>query len=167
MIPDIVRDLGHLTLGSRLKRLGERLQAHTQQILDACGLEIQAAQFTYLAAIDRMGPSTIGELAEAVGASQPGATRTLAQLADAGLVDIRTASEDQRRRTVVLAKRGRELVEAGKRDVWPVIEAAVRDLCAPAKGPLLAQLTALEDGLVAMPLHERAAAVKPARKAAR
>jgi hypothetical protein len=29
MIPDIVRDLGHLTLGSRLKRLGERLQAHT------------------------------------------------------------------------------------------------------------------------------------------
>jgi DNA-binding MarR family transcriptional regulator len=167
MIPDIVRDLGHLTLGSRLKRLGERLQAHTQEILDAHELEIQAAQFTYLAAIDRMGPSTIGELADAVGASQPGATRTLALLADAGLVDIRTPSDDQRRRTVVLAKRGRELVEIGKRDVWPVIEAAVRDLCAPAKGPLLAQLATLEDGLVAMPLHDRAARAKPARKAAR
>jgi hypothetical protein len=68
---------------------------------------------------------------------------------------------------VVLAKRGREVVDIGKREVWPVIEAAVRELCAPAKGSLLAQLATIEDGLVAMPLQDRAAAVKPARKAAR
>ena len=164
MTPDIVRDLGHLALGTRFKRLGDRLQAHTQRILEAHGLDVQAGQFTFLAAIDRLGPSTIGDLADAVGVSQPAATRTLGQLADAGIVEIRTPRDDQRRRTVALAKRGRELVEVGKREVWPLIEAAVRELCAPAKGPLLAQIAMLEDGLAAMPLDQR---VRPARKVAR
>ena len=165
MIPDVIRDLGHLALGTRFKRLGERLQAHTQRILDDHALDIQAGQFPFLAAIDRLGPSTIGELAEAVGVSQPAATRTLGQLADAGVIEIRTPRDDQRRRTVVLAKRGRELVEAGKREVWPLIDAAVRELCAGAKGPLLAQLAALEDGLAAKPLDQRMAA--PRRRVAR
>lgn len=165
MTPDIVRDLGHLTLGSRFKRLGDRLQADTQRILEAHGLAIQAGQFTFLAALDRLGPSTIGELAEAVGVSQPAATRTLGQLAEDGVVVIQTPPDDQRRRTVALAKRGRELVDKGKREVWPLIEAAVKELCAPAKGPLLAQIAALEDGLAARPLDERVA--RPTRKAAR
>src|SRR3569623_1744334 len=103
MTPDIVRDLGHLTLGSRFKRLGDRLQADTQRILDAHGLAIQTGQFTFLAALDRLGPSTIGELADAVGVSQPAATRTLGP--------IETPPGDQRRRTGALAKRGRELVD--------------------------------------------------------
>ena len=33
MTQDVVRELGFLTLGSRLKRMGERLQAQTQELL--------------------------------------------------------------------------------------------------------------------------------------
>jgi DNA-binding MarR family transcriptional regulator len=164
MVEDIVRRLGYLTLGSRLKRLGERMQAHTQRILDAHGLSIQAAQFPFLAAIDRLGPSTIGQLADAVGGSQPGATRALAQLADAGYVAIETAPDDQRRKYVALTKQGRQLVETGKREVWPAIEAAVKDLCEAAEGALLDQLATLEDGLATVPLDHRAAAGTPASK---
>lgn len=159
MSRDIIRSLGYLALGSRLKRLGERMQAHTQRILDDHQLSIQAAQFPFLAAIDRLGPSTIGELAAAVGGSQPGATRTLAHLAEVGYVSIKTAPDDQRRKSVTLSKKGRQLVEIGKRDVWPVIEAAVRDLCAEADGTLLDQLASLEDGLATAPLDRRAATV--------
>lgn len=158
MTEDIVRGLGYLTLGSRLKRLGERMQAHTQRILDAHELSIQAAQFPFLAAIDRLGPSTIGQLAESVGGSQPGATRALAQLADAGYVAIETAPEDQRRKYVALTKQGRQLVETGKKEVWPAVEAAVRDLCETGEGGLLDQLATIEDGLTAVPLDRRAAA---------
>ena len=71
MADDVVRALGHLALGTRLKRIGERLQAQTQRVLDAHELGIQAAQFPFLAAIDRIGPATVGELAEAVGVTQP------------------------------------------------------------------------------------------------
>jgi len=153
----MIRQLGYLALGTRFKRLGERLQAETQRILDEHRLSIQAAQFPFLAAIDRLGAPTIGELAEAIGVSQPGATRTLALLAEDGLVDIQTATDDQRRKLVTLTKGGERLVDRGRREAWPVIEAAVRDLCAGLSGPLLDQLAAIEDGLVARPLAQRVA----------
>jgi len=165
MTVDVIRKLGYLALGTRLKRLGERMQAHTQRILDEHGLAIQTAQFPFLAAIHRLGPSTIGELSEAVGTSQPGATRTLAQLAEAGFVAITTAPDDQRRRSVALTAKGHRAVDTGERELWPVIEAAVKELCAGRSGPLLDQLAAIEDGLVAMPLDHRAAALR-ARRAA-
>jgi DNA-binding MarR family transcriptional regulator len=160
MIHDVVRRLGYLALGTRLKRLGERMQADTQRILDEHGLAIPTAQLPFLAAIDLLGASTIGDLADAVGVSQPGATRALAQLADGDFVAITTASDDQRRKLVALAPRGAHLVAVAKREVWPLIETAVRELCKAASGPLLDQLAAIEDGLAAQPLDRRAATVR-------
>jgi DNA-binding MarR family transcriptional regulator len=155
---DVVRDLGYLTLGTRLKRIGERLQSHTQRILDEHALAIQAAQFPFLASIDRLGPLTVGELAEAVGVSQPGATRALMQLAEVGLIEIAQAKGDQRRKSVSLTAQGKRLVATGKREVWPLIEGAVRELCGGRSGPLLEQLAAIEDGLEERPLDQRAQA---------
>jgi DNA-binding MarR family transcriptional regulator len=155
MTQDIVRSLGFLCLGSRFRRIGERLQADTQQIMESFGVPIQAGQYPFLGAIDKAGPLTIGELAEAVGITQPGATRALSQLIDLGLVEARASDEDQRRKLVSLTPAGRELVEFSKREVWPRIEAAVRDLCAELSGPLLNQLGAMEDGLASTPLYRR------------
>jgi DNA-binding MarR family transcriptional regulator len=155
MVEDVVRTLGFLTLGSRFKRIGERLQADTQRIMDEMGVPLQASQYPFLAAIDRLGPLTIGELADAVGITQPGATRALAQLVDSGVLDARQAPEDQRRKVVKLTKKGRRLVETAKREVWPRVEEAVRDLCGGLSGPLLDQLGAIEDGLAAAPLRRR------------
>jgi len=165
MTDDVIRQLGYLALGTRLKRLGERMQAHTQRILEDHGIAIPTGQFPFLAALDRLGPSTIGELAEALGVSQPGATRTLAQLADDGWIAITTAIGDQRYKSVVLASKGQQLVDSAKRELWPVIEATVRGLCAGLSGPLLDQLAAIEDGLAAQPLDHRAAAIRKRRAA--
>lgn len=164
MVEDVVRQLGHLTLGTRLKRLGERLQSQTQRILDAHEVPIQTAQFPFLAAVDRLGRLTVGELAEAVGMTQPGATRALAQLAEEGFVEITSASDDQRRKLVTLTRRGKRLVEVGKRDVWPVIEMAVKEVCRKLSGSLLEQLAALEDGIDEEPLDRRAAAIQARRR---
>src|SRR6266545_1626737 len=159
MTQDVLRALGFLCLGSRLKRIGERLQADTQRIMDEMSIPLQASQYPLLAAIDRLGPLTVGDLAEAVGVTQPGATRALAQLAEQGLVEIANASDDQRRKSVTLTKQGKRIVEVGKRDVWPVIEAAVKDVCRKLSGSLLDQLAALEDGLGEESLDRRAATI--------
>lgn len=155
MVDDVVRQLGHLTLGTRLKRIGERLQSQTQRILDAHEVPIQAAQFPFLAAIDRLEPVAVGELADAVGVTQPAATRALAQLSEDGFVEIAQASGDQRCRSITLTRQGKRLVGMGKRDVWPVIDAAVKHLCRGVTGSLLEQLAAIEDGLEALPLDRR------------
>src|SRR5256885_13982129 len=87
MVNDVVRELGHLTLGTRFKRIGERMQSQTQRIIDAHELPVQAAQFPFLAAIDRMGPVTVGDVADAVGVTQPAAARALAGLAEQGVLE--------------------------------------------------------------------------------
>lgn len=161
MAEDVVRALGFLTLGSRFKRIGERLQADTQIIMDELGVPIQAGQFPFLAAVDRLGPLAVGELADAVGITQPGATRTLAQLVELGLLDARQAPGDQRRRLLSLSSKGQQLVDVAKREFWPRIEGAVIDLCGNLSGPLLEQLAAIEDGLAAAPLDRRAGKGKP------
>lgn len=160
MTEDIIRSFEFLCLGSRFRRIGERLQADAQQIMAAAGVSIQAGQFPFLAVIDRCGPLTIGELAEAIGITQPGVTRTLRQLTELGLVDTKTSDEDQRRKLVSLTESGRKLVEFSKREIWPRVEAAVRDLCGDLSGPLLQQLDAIEDGLISTPLPRRASAIK-------
>jgi DNA-binding MarR family transcriptional regulator len=163
MVEDVVRTLGFLCMGSRLRRIGERLQADMQQIIDEIGLGIQAGQYPFLAAIDRAGPLTVGELAQAVGITQPGATRTTGQLLELGFVDMQPAPDDQRRRLVSLTDKGQELIDYSKISVWPRVAAAVADLCGDLDGPILEQLAAIEDGLAEAPLAQRSPAKEKTR----
>jgi len=152
---DIIRSLGYLALGSRLKRIGEQLQADTQRLLDRLEVPVQSSQYPLLAALDRLGPLPVGELAQSLGITQPGVTRSVSLLCELELVEVIESDGDQRRRIVSLTKKGQRLVDTGKRDVWPRIENAVADLCRDLSGPLLDQLAAIEDGLAAAPLDRR------------
>lgn len=152
---DIVRSFGFLTLGTRMKRIGEKLQADTQRIIDDLGAPVQAGQYPLLGAVDRLGPLTVGDLAEAIGITQPGATRAAAHLVKAGLLEMRAGRDDQRMRILSLTAKGQKIVDDAKRDVWPRVEAAVANLCEDLSGPLLDQLAGLEDGLAETPLLKR------------
>lgn len=160
MVEDIVRELGYLTLGSRLKRIGERLQGQAQLVLEDSGISLPSSHFPVLAALDRLGPLSVGELAEAIGISQPAVTRMLDKLESEGLVKSSLPARDRRVRTVALTKPGARLIFRAKQSVWPKIEAAVAEACAGGAGPLLAQLTALEAALAAMPLNLRVPGVR-------
>lgn len=153
---DIIRQLGYLCLGTRLRRLGERLQSDVQRLTESAGLTIQPGQYPLLAALDRSGPLTVNALVGAVGISQPGVTRALSRLVDMGLVEMNHAHRDQRHKTARLTALGQQAIERSKRDLWPSIEAAVEELCAGHSGPMLAQLDAMETALDAVPLHRRA-----------
>ena len=156
MIEDVVKELGYLTLGTRLKRLGERLQAQTQLVLEHADVAIPASHFPLLAALGRLGAMNVGELTEALGMSQPGVTRLLDKLEVEGLVRSTQLADDRRVRTIALTKAGRQLISRSQRTVWPMIEAAVADACAGPAQPLLAALAALEEALAAVPLSSRA-----------
>jgi DNA-binding MarR family transcriptional regulator len=156
MVDDIVEQLGHLALGTRLKRLGERMQAETSRYLDARGLPVPSSQFPLLAALDHPGGLAVGELAEAVGVSQPGITRSVARLAEQGLITVTHGSADRRRRSVRLTAAGEAVVALARADVWPSIETAVVAACDGLEGPLLAQLAELEARLDRVPLDRRA-----------
>lgn len=161
MVEDIVRSKGYLTLGSRMRRIGERLQGEVQQVMDARQMPIQASHYPLLGALDENGPLTIGELAEALGVSQPGVTRNVGQLAKQGIVAIRRGSKDQRTRIVALTEAGRAVVREGRDVVWPQMKSCLAGILAGRTGNLLDQLDILEDELLAMSLMQRIAKAKP------
>lgn len=154
---DFVRERGYLTLGSRLKRLGERFQADVQELARAEGIDLPAGLFPTVGVLAEAGTLAIGELARALGISQPGATRNVDRLVGLGLVEAVTDRADRRVRAVTLSDRGRRLVQATEHDLWPRVELGVAEICGGRDGPLLDILTAIERALDQRPLHVRAA----------
>jgi len=158
---DVVRILGHLALGTRLKRLGDRLQAQTQVILDETGVPVPASHLPSLMALNEGGAMTIGDLSRALGVTQPGVTRMTATLEALGMVRSGAAEDDGRARVVALSPSGRQLLVRLRRRVFPAVESAVREACDDDSGRFLAQLARLEDALEEMPLADRVVRVAP------
>lgn len=160
MVRDVTKEFGYLPLGSRLKRVGERLQAETAQFLLSEGIDMPKGVWPLLVTLDQDGPLAIGDLASALGVSQPGVTRSIRQLEAAGIVEAVREGGDQRRKPVAITEKGRAVLGEVQRDLWPHVEAAVREMCAPLDGPILGQLDRIEAELDRLSLDRRAAAKK-------
>jgi DNA-binding MarR family transcriptional regulator/N-acetylglutamate synthase-like GNAT family acetyltransferase len=162
MIPDTLADLGPAFLGSRLKRLSDRLQAEATAVLQAHDLPIQPAQQLLLGALERDGPLTIGGLAQRLRISQPTITRTVQGLVDQGLVAVSREARDLRHKTLSLTDEGARVIGAAQRIIWPRVAAAVSELCDGGEQVLLDQITALEARLDARSLQDRVGTPSPA-----
>lgn len=152
---DILADLGPLFLGSRLKRLAERMQADAGRVIRDAGLPVQPAQMPMLAALDRYGPLTVGEAVEILGVSQPAVTRTSAALVESGLVRADRSNTDQRQRTLALTPQGETVMARARIAVWPVVSAAAVDLCSGPREGFLDQIASVERALDQQSLEER------------
>jgi DNA-binding MarR family transcriptional regulator len=162
MVGDLVKERGHLFLGSRLKRLAERMQGDVVRVAERADLAIQPSQYPLLATLDRYGPRTIGELTLAMQVSQPTVTRAASKLVEMGLVDVGRVHRDQRHKTISLTKAGIEALARSKLMVWPQVEAAVREMTSDLSGSLLEQIAEIERRLDERSLDERAHAVTQA-----
>lgn len=163
MVSDILAEHGILFLGSRLKRVADRMQAEATEVLERLELGVQPSQVILLAALDRFGPLSVGEAVEALGTSQPAVTRLVATLVEAGLVSADRGTRDQRSKTLDLTESGRALVVRIKSTLWPAVRAAAESLTADLSGSFLQQLEGLEANLARRSLTAR---VEDARKTA-
>jgi DNA-binding MarR family transcriptional regulator len=153
--PDLITRLGYLCLGSRLKRLGERLQSGVAQLLLARGYVVQPAQLPLLWALREAGPLAIGALSERVGISQPGVSRAIAALEAEGAVVRADAGRDKRQRCYALTGTSEALMAELSAHFFPAVDAAVAQLCATDEADLLKQLASIEEGLAVEPLEAR------------
>ena len=162
MAVDVVTEQEHLFLGSRLKRLAERMQADVVKVAEQAGLEIQPSQYPLLVTLERQGPQTIGALSEGLDFSQPTVTRAVARLVEMGLVEVSRIHRDQRHKTISLTDAGRQAMARSKLLVFPRVEAAVAEITQDLSGPLLEQVGVLEQRLADRPLDQRALALPEA-----
>ncbi|WP_421991815.1 bifunctional helix-turn-helix transcriptional regulator/GNAT family N-acetyltransferase [Qipengyuania sp.] len=156
---DVVAQMGPAFLGSRLKRLGERMQAGAASVLTDAGIPLQPGHMAAMAAL-RTGPKTVGQLAEASGTSQPGMTRTIGHLKKLGLATDE-ACADQRSRMISLTEQGERMAQTIASDVWPKVGAAAEQILARVDGDFLRQLAIIEEALAEASIAERAARIVP------
>lgn len=153
MMRDVVKAEGAIMLGSRLKRLAERLQAGAERIAIDCGLPTQPSQMPLLTALHRDGPTSVGDLAEVMGISQPAVTRILSRLVEMELVEANRDGRDQRTRIIALTAKGSEAMDLARTSLWPRLRAAVAEL--GDIDALLGHVEALEAALADRPLDRR------------
>ncbi|MEZ5936853.1 MAG: bifunctional helix-turn-helix transcriptional regulator/GNAT family N-acetyltransferase [Hyphomonadaceae bacterium] len=155
MARDILAENGFLFLGSRMKRLAERMQADALKILAANGFpDMQPAHMPVLYALNA-GPMTVSEIVARLEISQPAVTRSLAGMTRLGFVELQPSPADQRQKIVSLTGKGRALSEQLKRTAWRDIAAAAENLCRELEGDALEMVGALESRLAETPLTER------------
>ena len=98
--------------------------------------ELSPSQGAALATIDRHGPLTPSELATRERIQRPTATRVIARLEEAGLVD-RTPDPDDRRSCLVgLAPEGRQLLARARTRKDAYLSRRLRDLDADERATL-------------------------------
>jgi DNA-binding MarR family transcriptional regulator/N-acetylglutamate synthase-like GNAT family acetyltransferase len=155
MIPDTLADLGVTFLGSRMKRLADRLQTDAAATLQALDLPIQPAQQQFLAVLRQQGPQTVGGIAQHLRISQPTATRAIQALMEQGLIDASREGRDQRQKLLALSPSGEALMDRLERDLWPRVEAAAVLLCGGRHAALLNEIALIEAELDRRSLVDR------------
>jgi DNA-binding MarR family transcriptional regulator/N-acetylglutamate synthase-like GNAT family acetyltransferase len=155
MARDVLAEMGYLALGSRLKRLAERMQADATKAFADRGIPVQATHFPLLAALTTYGPLSVTEAVEAVGISQPAVTRIHNSLQKLGLTRTAPVKGDNRQKQIRLTPKGEALIEDMKHDIWPHVRRAAQALCEGPDTDILGQIARLEEGLQSRPIHLR------------
>lgn len=152
---DVLAEMGYLALGSRIKRLAERMQADATKVFADRGLPIQGTHFPLLAALTTYGPLSVTEAVEAVGISQPAVTRIHNALQKLGITTTSRVKGDNRQKLIRLTPKGEALLEELKADLWPQVRRAAQGLCEGEATNFLSWITRLEGALQDRSLHDR------------
>ena len=128
-----MRTITQADLAVRLRHVIARTARRLRQ---EAGEELSPSQAAALATIDRHGPLTPSELAARERIQRPTATRVIARLEEAGLVDRTRDPVDRRSCLVGLAPGGRELLVRVRTRKDAYLSRRLRDLDADERATL-------------------------------
>lgn len=144
MKPAPVRDT--VALGSRLRRLVDRLDRDVAAVYRAAGVRFEPRWYPVFIALRDDGPLTVGELAERLGVTHAAVSQVRTALEGEGLIASRPDPDDGRRQTLSLTARGRKSAER-LQPLWSAILATSDRLLADEAPGLLRALDRLEAAL--------------------
>jgi DNA-binding MarR family transcriptional regulator/GNAT superfamily N-acetyltransferase len=151
---DVIRDMGPLVLGTRLKRLSDRVYEQSVWAARVVGADFPQGCFPLFKLLEAYGPLSVGDCAERLGLAHPSVLRAARTLSARGWLERRGDRNDGRRSLLVLTSRGRE--EARRTATMCAdIERAVRADLEEAGGGLLDAVERLERQLARRTLERR------------
>ncbi|AYL97401.1 MarR family winged helix-turn-helix transcriptional regulator [Mucilaginibacter celer] len=124
---NLYQSLGHLVLGSRLRRLSEAFLSEINKAYQTAGIDFDASWFPVFYLLSKNDALSIKELSEQIEVSHPAASQLITNLKKKGLVGTDTCSDDGRRQLVTLTEKGRDLLKQIM-PVWEAISQSMAEL---------------------------------------
>jgi DNA-binding MarR family transcriptional regulator len=151
---DALLDLGPLALGSRLRRLSERLMADGTRLYRDQGLDFEPRWFPLFYLLGQQAPLSITDAARKLGVSHAAVSQTARELQRRRLVSSTRDPRDERRRRLALTQRAHDLLPRLV-PIWNDFEAAAEELLAASERTLLTAIEDTEDALEVASLSDR------------
>lgn len=151
---NIFSDLGALAVASRLQRLSDILRKDAASIYDAFGIDFQPKWFPVIHALNRKGPSTIAEIATALGFAHTSVLQLVNELEQNGLVRSSEHASDGRKRIITKTPKATRLFSEME-EAWDVMGKALTQLM-NTENNLLKALDEVEERFEAESFQSRA-----------
>ncbi len=101
--------IGKIALGSRLRRLSERMGEEAFQIYKLYNIELQPNWFPVFYVLSQGQEKTISTIAKEIGHSQPSISKIVREMAKKGIVDERKGKMDKRKNVISLSEKGKKM----------------------------------------------------------
>jgi DNA-binding MarR family transcriptional regulator len=151
---DFIRELRELGLGSRLKRLSERLNKSVAMIYRDQEVVFEPFWFPTVYLLYREKELSVTEIASALQMTHPAIIHILKDLEKQGYIRRRPDKTDKRRFILSLSPKGRGVVEK-LIPVWEAIRATAASLLMETNYNLLDNLTEIEEALDKIEYYDR------------
>lgn len=140
---DLINELKELVLATRLKRLSERFTQDVSLVYKEQHLDFEPRWFPVFYVLLEQSPSSIMDIAKAIGVTHPAINQIANEMIRDGLVIALKDETDKRKRLLSLTDKAYALVPNLKQ-VWKDIGQAVSDVVASSEYDVLAVLASLE-----------------------
>ncbi|WP_428035323.1 bifunctional helix-turn-helix transcriptional regulator/GNAT family N-acetyltransferase [Amphritea sp.] len=140
---DYMKSFGSLSLGSRLKRLSDRLVQDVNQLYQSQGIQLNPTFFPLFNILHQQGSMTVTEAAERLGVSHPAISKIARKMQQEGWLSKTADPADDRRQLLALTAKSESLLEQIA-PVWTAIQSYLDALIGAQQHPILESLTEFE-----------------------
>lgn len=151
---DHLIDLGALALGSRFKRLADRLHQEVAQIYATQNIDFETRWFPIFNLLGQQGEMAITDVANRIGVSHPAVNQIAQEMIEAKLVVAKPDKADKRKRLLSLSTKGTRLFEELLK-TWRLINLSICEAIYDADETLLPAIEKFETALSANSLLRR------------
>lgn len=143
---DYLDTLGCLALGSRLKRLSERLGQEVAEVYATAGIEFEPKWFPVFRLLAEQQVASVTDIAALVGITHPAVNQFAQELTKAGLITSAADKADGRKRLLSLSATGKRVSEQLE-PVWQALHRSLSEIFEESDFNLINAVVATERAL--------------------
>ncbi|KMQ61565.1 MarR family transcriptional regulator [Chryseobacterium angstadtii] len=155
---NIIDESGILAISTRLQRLSEQLRKDGAMIYQSFGIDFEPKWFPVIFTLHHKKMLSVVEIANEIGYTHPSTISLLKELEKNKLIQSKKDKQDERRRLIILAPKGIELIEKMK-PVWELMSKVLGQI-ADNENNLLTAINEAEKKINEQSFYQRALQIK-------